>query len=494
MTSARFPQRIDRLAITLMIVLGLLTAGLLWGGQHATARVREFSWQDKQVGADDTAFILTFSRPMDQASVEKNLRITPPLPGKISWAGRRMAYTLTTPAPYGTSYRVQLEGARDRLSSTNAIRPFTGKFSMRDRAFVYIGVQGEEAGRLIFYNLTKQEKVMLTPPDLVVMDLKPYPLGDRVLISAVNRTATPQGVLAQKLYTVTTGIQIQPPRPVANTTEDTFQSAAPAGTLKLLLDNEPYQNLRFDLSANGKIIVVHRINRHDPVDFGPWILREDTDPQPLKGEPGGDFLLTPDSDSLAISQGQGLAILPLEPDAKPLNFLPKFGRVLRFSRDGTLAAMVKFNPDRTRSLVLVSNQGTGKELVRTTGSVLGAVFAPTKQVLYALLSELIPGEIYREDPYIAAIDLKSGELKPLVQLPGQRDVHMSLSPDGLALLFDQTVQTVEDGQTGRETVRNSEGKAIADSRLWLLPVGSDQGTVAKLEPLPLPGLRPVWLP
>ncbi len=45
--------------------------------------------------------VLTFDRPMDHASVEKNLVIDPPLPGKLSWAGRRLAYTLTSPIPYG---------------------------------------------------------------------------------------------------------------------------------------------------------------------------------------------------------------------------------------------------------------------------------------------------------------------------------------------------------------------------------------------------------
>lgn len=132
----------------------------------------------------------------------------------------------------------------------------------------------------------------------------------------------------------------------------------------------------------------------------------------MRGQPGGDFLITPDSDSLAIAQGQGLAILPLQPDAIPLNFLPKFGMVLAFSRDGSLAAMVKFNTDSTRSLFLVTNQGVQKELLRTTGSIFAAQFDPAKQVLYTLLSELIPGETYQEKPYLAAIDLKTSKLTP----------------------------------------------------------------------------------
>ncbi|WP_445172776.1 hypothetical protein [Microcoleus sp.] len=46
--------------------------------------------QNKQVGARDTAFILTFSRPMHRVRPEANLHVEPPLAGKISWSRRRL--------------------------------------------------------------------------------------------------------------------------------------------------------------------------------------------------------------------------------------------------------------------------------------------------------------------------------------------------------------------------------------------------------------------
>jgi len=496
---APFPQPLDRVAIALMLVLAILTGIVLWSGERTAPRVREFNWQGKHVGADDTAFVLTFSRPMDHASVEENLRITPPMPGKISWAGRRMAFTPTLPLPYGTAFEVQLQGGKDQFgklgNSRATMRPFTGQFRTRDRAFAYIGVQGEEAGRLVLYNLTRQQKQILTPPELVVMDFKPYPLGDRILFSASERANQNQGMLAQKLYTVTTGIQVDPPAQLDQPNQSAVsrsQSDTP-GQMTLLLDSDPYQNLKFDLSNDGRIIVVQRVNRNDPADFGPWILRQGEQPQPLKGEPGGDFLITPDSNSLAIAQGQGLAILPLQPDAKPLDFLPKFGMVLNFSQDGSLAAMVKFNADRTRSLYLVSNQGTQKELLRTTGSILSGQFGPTKQVLYVLLTELTTvGDLYREQPYLAVIDLKTGQKTALLKLPEQREIQVSLAPDGLGVLFDQTVAPEATDST---TSSPGGGKDIANSRLWLLPLDpANPSVAAQPELLPLAGLRPRWLP
>ncbi|MBW4582404.1 MAG: hypothetical protein KME42_22780 [Tildeniella nuda ZEHNDER 1965/U140] len=492
-------QPIDRVAIVLIVALSLLIGILLLSGNHASARVRDFSWQGKQVGADDTAFTLTFSRPMNHASVESNLRIEPPLAGRVSWAGRRMAYTLNTPAPYGTQFQVKLPNAQDRFASDGKVsmQPFTGLFETHDRAFAYIGVSGEEAGRLVLFNLNQQQHQILTPKDMVVMEFKAYPRGDRLLFAATQRTTQPTALTEQQLYTVTTGIQVESPmQPDAQAAPvKALPSTAPLGTVALVLDNKEYQNLKFDLSADGNVIVVQRVNRANPNDFGPWLVKAGEAPQALKGEPGGDFLITPDSNSLAIAQGQGLAILPLQPNAKPLNFLPKFGMVLSFTKDGSLATMVKFNTDNTRSLFLVGNQGDPKELLRTTGSILSARFDPTKQTLYCLLTELLTGgNVYQEQPYLAAIDLKTAKLRPLVMLPKQRDVQVSLSPDGLALLFDQTTEATRDDDAGGQ-LRDSTGNAIASSRLWLLPL-DPANPAAKIQPesLPLTGLRPLWLP
>lgn len=498
----QFPQPLDRIAISVMLVLAVLIGVLILSGDRSAPRVREFNWQNKQVGADENAFVVTFSRPMDHISVEQNLKIDPPLPGKYSWSGRRMAYTLNAPAPYGTSFQVKLENAKDRFTQEGSnranIQPFVGQFQSHDRAFAYIGVEGEEAGRLILFNLTRQEKKVLTPQNLVVMDFKPYPLGDRILLTATNRANQAQSLVEQKLYTVTTGIAVQAPAELGtqNAGLPFLQSSPdvapqPPGQLSLVLDNQDYQNLKFDLSANGEVIVVQRVSRRNPNDFGPWILRQDAQPQPLDNkQPGGEFLITPDSSSLAIAQGQGLALLPLKPQADPLNFLPKFGTVLSFSRDGSSAAMVKFNTDYTRSLYLINSQGTQKEIFKTTGSIVNAQFDPTKQVLYCLLTNLIPGASYQEQPFLAAIDLKAAvssdpakALHPLLLLPKQRDIQMSLAPDGLALLFDQTASN--EGATE---------KAITNSRLWLLPLSGDLTAKVQPESLPLSGFHPRWLP
>lgn len=504
----KFLQPLDRVALSLMLVLSVLIGMLLLRGDGVTPQVRDFSWDGKAIGAEDTAFILNFSRPMDTKSVEENLQIDPPLPGKISWAGRRMAYTLLTPAPYGNSYQFNLHSAKDRLSvaenSPKVMQPFSSRFRTRDRAFVYLGVEGDEQGRLILYNLSQQQKTILTPKNLVVVDFKPYPDGKMVLFSATERT-NHQDLLTTQLYTVTTGINSDPSHVNQNLLGLRLPFAAsrdnlePPGKIDLILDNKNYQNLKFDLSADGQKIVVQRVNQQNPGELGLWLLRTGEKPQPLDSQPGGDFMITPDSASVAVAQGEGVGILPLQPDAeKPLDFLPEYGMVLSFSRDGAQATMVKFNSDYTRSLFLVTTQGEPQELIQTTGSIKTCQFDPLRQNLYCLLTQLLEKDEYEEQPYLVAIDLKTGTQKPLVILPEQRDVQMSLAPDGLAVLFDQVVTDANAANSALAVPRTSDGEAIATSRLWLLPLlspaSSQQPTQMQPEQLPLPGFHPRWLP
>lgn len=121
MNQSRLSQPIDKLAIALIVLLSIIMELLIWGGSacedeclfHAGAKVSSFSWDDKTIGGQDRAFILTFNRPMDRDSVSENLTITPPLPGKISWSGLRLAYTLDNLVPYGEISQSRTVGRRN---------------------------------------------------------------------------------------------------------------------------------------------------------------------------------------------------------------------------------------------------------------------------------------------------------------------------------------------------------------------------------------------
>jgi hypothetical protein len=476
---------LDRVAIAFLLGLSLVILALLFSGNHSAPKVRDFSWQNKPISSADTAFTLSFSRPMDRKSVEDGLKIDPPLPGRMSWAGRRMAYTLNQPMEYGREFTLNLQGAKERFNQNSTLQPFSSKFRSRDRAFAFIGAKDDQVERLVLVNMTQgnmtQDKQrILTPSNLKVMDFYAYPDREKILFSAVDRNSPNPSPTEQKLYTVTTGL-----------------GKAEGGKVELLLDNQDYQNLKFTLSDNGEIIVVQRVNRKNTNEFAPWVMRPGKTPEELKTQqPGGDFLITPDSSAIAIAQGQGMAILPLESGADPLAFLPKFGTVLGFSRDGNMAAMLKFNTDFTRSLFLITNQGVQKEVLKITGSIRNAIFDPTGRLLYCLLTELQQGETYQEQPYLAVMDLKTAlegdpkvALKPLVKLPKQREIQVSLAPDGRAILFDQTAND--------PNIATPMTNELDKSRLWIFPTETLQSGDWNTQITPidlLSGFHPRWIP
>jgi dipeptidyl aminopeptidase/acylaminoacyl peptidase len=422
---------------------------------------------------------------MDRASVEKNLVIEPPLPGKFSWAGRRLAYTLLAPVPYGETYHLQIEGARERFRPGDrpgqTLQSFEGEFKSRDRAFAYIGTRGEERGRLILYNITRERKTLLTPPDLAVTDFTFYPGREKILFAAAPGKLGFQGIRELELYTVTTDSD---------------------GERKIVrvLDNETYQNDRFELSADGRTIVVRRVNRNNPVDFDLWAIEGMNPPRRLNVR-GGDFTLAPDGKTLAVAQGEGIAIFPLRAGAKPLDFLARFGRVLGFSPEGTAAALVDFNTDNpgaryVRSLYYVNDRGQQKRLLDVRGSIVDCRFDPSGAHLYCLLAQLITdGREYREKPYLARIDVRTARPLPLLEFPDYRDLKIDLSPDGLALLFDQ-VATSQDAND-ENPLSTDSGEAIVGGRLWMLipPLADDaRASEPDLIELPLAGIRPRWMP
>ena len=500
-------QPIDGIAIAVIVLLSFVIGFLIFSSNNCDGdcwwevapQVKEFSWQNKLIGREDTAFIMTFNRPMDRDSVEQHLVIEPPLPGKFSWAGNKMAYTLDIPAPYGETYRLFLQEARQHFAGDtelgDEIKPFFSQFRTRDRSLAYVGIEGAERGRLILYNWTRQIKTVLTPENLTVFDFEPYPQGQKILFSAADKNAGMDAIRTLQLYTVTTGLNESDTRDLSILPK---AEASPNLEVKLILDNKEYQNNKFDLSQDGKTIVVQRINRSNPDDFGLWIIENETSIRPLNKSLGGDFLITPDSATLAVAKGEGIALLPLQPEADPLDFLPKFGRVVSFSPDGRAAAMVNYNTDNenlkyTRSLFYVNNQGVEKELLNLEGSIIDCQFNPKATNLYCLLSELKPGKEYKEQPYIAEINLKTNKITPLLALPEYQNSRISIAPDGLGVLFDQ-VLTTDTPSIDANIPTNDSGATILTSRLWLLIPPAKKSSSHQVEQLPFIGFHPQWIP
>ncbi|MEM8778339.1 MAG: Ig-like domain-containing protein [Cyanobacteria bacterium P01_G01_bin.49] len=478
----------DWIVIGCIICLSIVLGTMLFRGEQVPLKVSNFSWADKKVGVENKTFNLTFNRPVEQESVAKNLTIDPPLPGRIAWQGRSLTYTLNDPPIYGTNYQIQLADVR-RSYDQEILKPFVSLFSTRDRVLAYIGIEKEEKGRLILYNITdinKPQKTILTPRDLVVTNFKIYPNSDQILFSAFEPRVHGKGITQQELYTVTTGFNISPVTTVTRR----------AGKLKRILAANGYYNNRFSLSENGKTIIVWRINLENKADSSLWIIPDQESPRSL-GIPGANFVISPNGKRLAVAQQGGIRLVPLSADAGSSKILPNYEKILGFSQNGKELLLVRDNIDYTRSLMLIHRQGKAKELLRTPYPIIDCEFEPRDENnLYCLKIDLVQGENeqYREEPFLSVVDLKTETDLPLLALPNYRDVSLSMSPDGVALLFDQVVTTIPQSEYDLLT---SEKQAIADGQLWLLPLPelTNLKKSLKIQPQELiSGFKPQWLP
>ncbi|WP_310483412.1 hypothetical protein [Chamaesiphon sp. VAR_48_metabat_403] len=484
MNPSKPTQPLDRMAIIFMAGLAIATLILLWSGDRTLPQVRDFNWQNRNISAEDTAFTLTFNRPIDRDAVAKQLQIQPPLPGKISWAGSRMAYTLTNPAPYGNSYRIDLQGVRETLGkdSGKEIVPFQGRFKTPDRMFAYISSGEAERGRIVIYNFKTQKPQLVTPENLVVTDFKVDSASQTIVFTATDAKTLQNGqpaIASQQVYSVTTGIA---PR-------DRNLPSNPAGKVELIFDNQEYQNVKFDFSADGNKVVVQRVSRKNPSDFALWVVSLDKSTAPTKLKQSGDFVITPDSTQVAAAVGEGVSIFPIVPtEGSNLDFLPKFGNVLSFAADGTAAAMVEYNSDYTKSLFSVDNQGIEQQIFKTTGSIWDAKFSPDKTIIYCLATELkTKNNNSQEEPFLAAIDIKTQKILSMTLLPIQQGLQMSLSPDGLAVMFDQ----IDLGESTNQIIQGS-----SHGILWLLPIPPNIRELTEpvtADRLPISGWHPRWL-
>lgn len=478
----------DWIVLGCILFLSVVMGTMIVRGEQVPLQVSSFSWAGKKVGVENKTFNLTFNRAVDRDSVAKNLTIEPPLPGKIAWQGRTLTYTVNDPPIYGTNYQIKLQNVQ-RGYDQATLDPFVSVFSTRDRVLAYIGIEGEEKGRLILYNITdinQPKKTILTPRDLVVTDFQIYPQSDKILFSAFEPNVRGRGILQQELYTVTTGFNISPATSVTQR----------AGRLKRILETNGYHNQQFALSQNGETIIAWRVNLENNADSSLWIIPDNEPPRSL-GIPGANFEISPDGNRLAVVQQGGIRIVPLSADAGSSKILPNYEKSLGFSPDGKKILLVKDNIDYTRSLVLVPQQGKPQELLRTPYPIVDCEFEPREEKnLYCLKIDLVQGENeqYREEPFLAVVDIKEKTDLPLLALPNYRDVALSMSPDGVALLFDQVVTTPPQSEFDLLT---SEKKAIADGQLWLLPLPELTNLNKSLEIQPqelISGFNPQWLP
>lgn len=452
----------------------VLLVGILGWGDRVAPRIRSANWAGKQLGARDRVLILAFSRLMDEASVEANLTFDPPLPGRTRWSGRRLIYTLEAPLRYGQTYMLRLPEAQDR-QGRSITEPYELQVETRDRQFLAIGTEGKSAGRLIHVNLTQGTAALVTPPELDVSELAVGADGDTVYYFASDR-----GSARQQLY----------------------QLSLSERQSELLLDGDTYQNFRLRVSPDGALAIVERLapNRRGETEL--WVRSTPRDRfTPLDLEEatgGGDFSIAPDNNSLIVSQGQGLAIVPLAEDSGTPDFLPQFGQVVAISADGSAAAAVQFNSDFSETLSVVTHTGQRYDLARASGSIHAGAFAPTGTRFYAAIGTADP-ETYAERPQVTLYDWEARSQSTLVELNYPAELEFDLAPDETALLYSARsldLGTASEVTQDSDPIESLTSESTQDDLIHVLELGDPAGkdSARQLTLTSIVGRQVTWLP
>src|SRR5436190_7658254 len=108
-----------------LAVLGVI-AGLALVAFFSLPRLSLFSPTAGAQNISSQAHLqLTFNRPMNQASVENALQMTPPLPGAFAWEGNSVTFTPDQPWPLNSAITITL--ASGAIKSAQGL-PMLGEY------------------------------------------------------------------------------------------------------------------------------------------------------------------------------------------------------------------------------------------------------------------------------------------------------------------------------------------------------------------------------
>lgn len=227
-------QFFGRLA-TGLCVLAVLCAGLIAVGLQSGPRVLSSELRLPSGGSSSSQIVLNFNRGMDRRSVENGFHISPDLPGKYSWAGRSFVFTPDEILPSGQQFTLTvLKDATDE-DGRSLGRDFVFSFSTPSLQFVYIGVESDEAGRLVLSDFDGKNRDVLTPNDLHI---------DRFAITNDR----------QKIYFLAYKQIYQ-----TNHRDELYVYNLQTRDLRQIINDVNYLNKDFSLDPSGNYILLSRV-------------------------------------------------------------------------------------------------------------------------------------------------------------------------------------------------------------------------------------------
>lgn len=180
-----------RIALASLILAAAL-AGALWIGPRGAPITLVAQTPNGAAVAVGAPIRLTFARPVDRQSAERQFRIEPYVPGRFFWQESTLTYEPTEPLAPETSYRVTvLAGLRDEQGRANTT-DLMWEFQTRGPRLLALRVASDGGSALWLVRSDGTEATELLSTTETVSDLIVSPNGTHALLvesRGVERTA-----------------------------------------------------------------------------------------------------------------------------------------------------------------------------------------------------------------------------------------------------------------------------------------------------------------
>jgi Tol biopolymer transport system component len=402
---------------------------------------------DVSVGA---AIRVTFSRPVDRASVESQLVISPATAGRFFWEGQTLTFRPTHPLQPDTTYQVTLQaGLSDTAGRANTAAQ-SWSFRTRSPRLLLLtdDPQGGSTLWLAAADGSNQRELWHEPAG--IRELAVAPDGSALLL-VVPRAAT----------------QGEPDAPAADDAQST-QSIQNDQTTLLLLDletettrlllDEPDASLSAPAwSPQGTLIAFERRSTLHSVPGQPriWLAQPDgTSLGPIYSDEriGAAPVWSPDGQQLAYIDTTTLEVGIFDFSSTARTFPDSNGEAVSWSPTGTLLAYTSTTPDDSSPRLLLRQASLADVSVQPLTNAAFDAFQPA----WSPAGEHIA--FVRRAPSAIASTLwllpaTGGEPRALTAPGDYRDTRPRWSPDSQHIAFVR--QGLEPG---------------SNSTVWLVPV------------------------
>lgn len=427
-------NKFNRLFWILFSCLTLVISFMLIRGDQSYPRVVDTNLKNEILPLTTNQIVLTFNRNMDHTSVESNFSISPKMEGKFSWIGKKMAFSFKDSLSTNQKINIELKGAQDELG--NPMQSYKKSYQTQSQTLYFIGTDEGQKDRVVGFDLDQKKSSVLSPENLIVKDFRVHPNQDLIYLLGYKKGADES---RNNLYELDTE----------------------NGNLKVLVDGQREYIFAFELSPDGKILLVRKgsVNPYDQsslVDAGSlWTY--DISHQKWKAFwnkdlYGSEFYFSPDSNYLVGRMITGdITILPVTEDPDKVVYLENYAGNYNLSPDGRQLVFVDFpDPFSPNDLLLRNNDGTTQTLVEKGGQIQFPIFNKNGDRIYFLMSKVTDdfeetGLLSISPFHLYTYDL---EEKKLIQLTDEEQYFegfFHLSSDGKWVAFER----YNAGQTGQ---------------------------------------------